>query len=104
MLLFLFDARDGRKSFYTGLIFIVDIEMKQIEKLSLYKKIHNRNLDITSYIVDTDHLLITGQLKRKKLNNCLCAIWGNNRTQYFPSYGDSTPGQDIRIKKLSIYM
>ncbi len=40
--------------------------MKQL-KIESLQKIHNRNLDITSYIVDTDHLLITGQLKEKNL-------------------------------------
>lgn len=31
------------------------------------KKIHNRNIDISSFIVDDDHLLITGELKEKNL-------------------------------------
>jgi len=40
--------------------------MKRL-KIESLQKIHNRNLDITSYIVDTEHLLITGQLKEKNL-------------------------------------
>jgi hypothetical protein len=31
------------------------------------EKIHNRNLDISSYIFDDEHLLITGELKEKSL-------------------------------------
>ena len=31
------------------------------------KKIHNRNLDVSSYVVDDDHLLITGELKERNL-------------------------------------
>lgn len=31
------------------------------------KKIHNRNLDISSYIVDDEHILITGELKEQNL-------------------------------------
>jgi len=40
--------------------------MKQLNIESL-QKIHNRNLDICSYIVDDEHLLITGQLQEKNL-------------------------------------
>jgi len=31
------------------------------------EKIHNRNLDISSYIVDDEHILITGEFKEKNL-------------------------------------
>ena len=31
------------------------------------EKIHNRNLDISSYIVDKEHFLITGEFKEKNL-------------------------------------
>ena len=31
------------------------------------EKIHNRNLNISSYIVDDEHILITGELKEKNL-------------------------------------
>ncbi|MBC2703525.1 DUF2889 domain-containing protein [Desulfobacula sp.] len=31
------------------------------------EKIHNRNLDISSYIVDGEHILITGEFKEKNL-------------------------------------
>lgn len=42
------------------------IEMKRIKVDSL-KKIHSRDLDISSYIVDDEHLLITGELIEKNL-------------------------------------
>lgn len=32
-----------------------------------FKKIHNRNLDIASYIVDDAHILIAGELREKNL-------------------------------------
>ena len=40
--------------------------MKYIETDNL-EKIHNRNLNISSYIVDDEHMLITGELKEKNL-------------------------------------
>lgn len=40
--------------------------MKYVEADAL-EKIHNRNLDISSYIFDDEHLLITGELKEKNL-------------------------------------
>ena len=40
--------------------------MEHIETDNL-EKIHNRNLDISSYIIDDDHILITGELKEKNL-------------------------------------
>jgi len=40
--------------------------MKQIETDRL-EKIHNRNLDISSYIVDDEHILLTGEFKEKNL-------------------------------------
>ncbi len=40
--------------------------MKYIEVDDL-EKIHNRNLDISSHIVDDKHILITGELKEKNL-------------------------------------
>jgi len=40
--------------------------MNHMETNSL-EKIHNRNLDISSHIVDDEHLLITGELKEKNL-------------------------------------
>jgi len=40
--------------------------MKYIEVDAL-EKIHNRNLDISSHIVDDEHILITGELKEKNL-------------------------------------
>jgi hypothetical protein len=30
-------------------------------------KIHNRNLDIYSYIIDEEHILITGKFKERNL-------------------------------------
>ncbi|MCP3942737.1 MAG: DUF2889 domain-containing protein [Desulfobacteraceae bacterium] len=36
-------------------------------KTDKLEKIHNRNLDISSYIVDDDHILITGEFKEKNL-------------------------------------
>lgn len=47
--------------------------MKQLNIESL-QKIHNRNLDICSYIVDDEHLLITGQLQEKYLVDT-CWAW-----------------------------
>ena len=32
-----------------------------------FEKIHNRNLDISSYIFDDEHILISGELKEKNL-------------------------------------
>ncbi len=40
--------------------------MEQIDTDKL-EKIHNRNLDICSYIVDDEHILITGKFKEKNL-------------------------------------
>ncbi len=40
--------------------------MEKIETDKL-EKIHNRKLDISSYIVDDEHILITGELKEKNL-------------------------------------
>ena len=40
--------------------------MKNIEVNGL-EEIHNRNLDISSYIVDDEHILITGEFKEKNL-------------------------------------
>jgi len=40
--------------------------MKYVEVDAL-EKIHNRNLDISSHIVDDEHILITGELKEKNL-------------------------------------
>jgi len=40
------------------------MENMKTEKL---EKIHNRNLDISSYIVDEEHILITGEFKEKNL-------------------------------------
>jgi len=40
--------------------------MEQIETDKL-EKIHNRNLDISSYIVDVEHILLTGEFKEKNL-------------------------------------
>ncbi|MCK5098019.1 MAG: DUF2889 domain-containing protein [Desulfobacteraceae bacterium] len=40
--------------------------MEYIETDKL-EKIHNRNLDISSYIVDEEHILITGEFKEKNL-------------------------------------
>ena len=40
------------------------MEYMNFDKL---KKIHNRNLDVSSYVVDDDHLLITGELKERNL-------------------------------------
>ena len=40
--------------------------MKYVETDNL-EKIHNRNLDISSYIVDDEHMLITGEFKEKTL-------------------------------------
>jgi hypothetical protein len=40
------------------------MECIKTEKL---EKIHNRNLDISSYIVDDEHMLITGEFKEKNL-------------------------------------
>jgi hypothetical protein len=40
--------------------------MKYVEVDAL-EKIHNRNLDISSHIVDDAHILITGELKEKNL-------------------------------------
>ena len=31
------------------------------------KKIHNRNIDVSSYIVDDEHILITGEFKERNL-------------------------------------
>ncbi len=36
-------------------------------KIDNLEKIHNRNLDISSYIVDDEHMLITGEFKEKNL-------------------------------------
>ena len=40
-----------------------------MERISVdcLQKIHNRNLDISSYIVDDEHILITGELKEQNL-------------------------------------
>ena len=40
--------------------------MKYIETDNL-EKIHNRNLDISSYIIGEDHILVTGEFKEKNL-------------------------------------
>ncbi|MBT4874609.1 MAG: DUF2889 domain-containing protein [Desulfobacula sp.] len=40
------------------------MENMKIDKL---EKIHNRNLDISSYIVDDEHILIKGEFKEKNL-------------------------------------
>jgi hypothetical protein len=40
--------------------------MEYIETDNL-ERIHNRNLDISSYIVDDEHILITGEFKEKNL-------------------------------------
>jgi len=40
--------------------------MKYIKTDNL-EKIHNRNLDISSYIVDDEHMLITGEFKERNL-------------------------------------
>ncbi len=32
-----------------------------------FEKIHNRNLDISSYIIDEEHILITGEFKERNL-------------------------------------
>ena len=40
--------------------------MKNIEVNGL-EKIHNRNLDISSYVVDEKHILIAGELKEGNL-------------------------------------
>ena len=36
-------------------------------KTDTLEKIHNRNLDISSYIVDEEHMLITGEFKERTL-------------------------------------
>ena len=36
-------------------------------KTDNFEKIHNRNLNISSYIVDGEHILITGKLKERNL-------------------------------------
>ncbi len=36
-------------------------------KIDNLEKIHNRNLDISSYIVDEEHILITGEFKERNL-------------------------------------
>jgi hypothetical protein len=36
-------------------------------KTNKLEKIHNRNIDISSYIVDEEHILIAGELKEKNL-------------------------------------
>lgn len=46
--------------------------MEYIETDKL-EKIHNRNLDISSYIVDEEHILITGEFKEKNL----ITVYGN---------------------------
>ncbi|MEN8210208.1 MAG: DUF2889 domain-containing protein [Thermodesulfobacteriota bacterium] len=40
--------------------------MEYVETDNL-EKIHNRNLDISSYIIDKEHILITGEFKEKNL-------------------------------------
>ena len=40
--------------------------MKQIQVDSL-EKIHNRNIDVSSYIVDEEHILISGEFKERNL-------------------------------------
>ena len=40
--------------------------MEQMDVKNL-EKIHNRNLDISSYLVDDQHILIAGELKEKNL-------------------------------------
>ena len=40
--------------------------MKYI-KTDNFEKIHNRNLDISSYIIDEDHILVTVEFKEKNL-------------------------------------
>jgi hypothetical protein len=39
----------------------------QFVKTENLEKIHNRNLDISSYIVDDEHILISGEFKEKNL-------------------------------------
>jgi hypothetical protein len=39
----------------------------QFVKTDNLEKIHNRNLDISSYIVDDEHILISGEFKEKNL-------------------------------------
>ena len=39
----------------------------QFVKTDNLEKIHNRNLDISSYIVDEGHILISGEFKEKNL-------------------------------------
>jgi len=40
--------------------------MNHIDIKSL-DKIHNRNLDISSYILDDEHILVSGELKERNL-------------------------------------
>ncbi len=40
------------------------MEFKKTDKL---EKIHNRNIDISSYVFDAEHILITGEFKEKSL-------------------------------------
>jgi hypothetical protein len=40
------------------------MEYLEVDKL---EKIHNRNLDISSYVVDEEHVLITGEFKERNL-------------------------------------
>ncbi|MBT7261934.1 MAG: DUF2889 domain-containing protein, partial [Desulfobacula sp.] len=40
------------------------MEYLEVDKL---EKIHNRNIDISSYVVDEEHVLITGEFKERNL-------------------------------------
>ncbi len=44
-----------------------DIAPMECMNVNSLKKIHNRNLDISSYIVDDKHILISGELKEQNL-------------------------------------